>query len=261
MTIPNKVRSNKMKNLGFVDLPYYGITNDGKVFSSKAKRFLKLTISGNGYHVFTTYNSKQKRTVNFQVHRLVATAFIPNDDPVNKIQVNHINGIKTDNRVENLEWITPKENTIHSNVTNLRKRTYSTENTKIPEDSEVIHDWHLPGKSQKWWSEDDAHLAARLLEDGYRVVDVSAVTGFDRRSVQFLRDGEGPWGWISKDYDFSKIKRKERMSIETIVDICERLQNGESCRQIYITMGIERKTIEAIHARKTHTDISKDYKF
>ena len=73
-------------------------------------RILKLSLNNSGYYlVFIAY--KGVRFVKL-VHRLVADAFLPN--PSNKTQVNHINGIKTDNRLDNLEWVTPKENSIHS---------------------------------------------------------------------------------------------------------------------------------------------------
>lgn len=74
--------------------------------------------------------SKKGETKNISAHRLVGITFIPN--PENKRTINHLNGIKTDNRVENLEWATYSENILHSFNTGLnmvgfhrRKLTFS----------------------------------------------------------------------------------------------------------------------------------------
>jgi hypothetical protein len=62
--------------------------------------------------------SKNNIKTTYRIHRLVAEAYI--DNVYNKPCVNHINGIKHDNRVENLEWVTYSENTIHSFVNGLQ---------------------------------------------------------------------------------------------------------------------------------------------
>jgi hypothetical protein len=77
---------------------------------------LKSNITKGGYVHVTICINKINKTV--KTHRLVAIAFIPN--PEKKPSVNHINGIKHDNRVENLEWVTAKENTIHAYKTKLK---------------------------------------------------------------------------------------------------------------------------------------------
>ena len=90
--------------------PNYSVSDDGQVKNDLSERMLTLFDNGLGYKVVHLSKDKNKRTV--RVHRLVAQAFIAN--PQEKSCVNHINGNKSDNRVENLEWCTHSENNIHS---------------------------------------------------------------------------------------------------------------------------------------------------
>lgn len=95
----------------------YIIYSDGKIFSTTRNKFLTNKIMQDGYCRLQLWDKCQYKM--FNVHRIVAEVFIPN--PENKPFVNHKNGNKQDNRVENLEWVTQKENIAHAYKTGLSK--------------------------------------------------------------------------------------------------------------------------------------------
>ena len=105
----------------------YKITKDGQVWSVRSKKFIYRDLTMHGYYQVKLCVKKVRK--NMSVHRLVALAYLPN--PENKPQVNHKNGVKTDNHVNNLEWMTEKENLEHAMDNNLI-------NTKLREQAEEI---------------------------------------------------------------------------------------------------------------------------
>lgn len=87
----------------------YGVSTDGEIRGVWG-RVIRPHLSRQGYLLITLYRNKKRHRCS--VHRLVASAFIR--EPNVGECVNHKNSIRTDNRVENLEWCTPKENIRHS---------------------------------------------------------------------------------------------------------------------------------------------------
>jgi predicted XRE-type DNA-binding protein len=99
---------------------HYQVSNLGRVksFRRKKVKLLSPKLTQKGYY---EVGLRKDETRKFKlVHRLVAESLIPNPD--NKPQVNHINGLKTDNRLNNLEWCTAKENHDHAVDTGLKNQ-------------------------------------------------------------------------------------------------------------------------------------------
>ena len=109
--------------IGYED--YFKISNYGNLYSKRSNRLLKQNISNTGYYtVATKIGGRNGTNKCFKIHRLVAEAFLnpPTEQQIywasttkyNKVLVNHKDGNKLNNHIDNLEWVTSAENTRHA---------------------------------------------------------------------------------------------------------------------------------------------------
>lgn len=122
------------------DYSDYFVTCDGLIFSSRSNKYLKFNIGSNGYKTVMLFNNEGSKRKS--VHRLVAETFLEN--PKNLPQVNHKNGNKLDNRLENLEWCTVKYNSNHAWENNLHERTRNA--SRINQKENVKKAWEVTKK-------------------------------------------------------------------------------------------------------------------
>lgn len=100
----------------------YKISNKGEIKNAKTNNILKQYLSNRGYLRVTLF--KKSKPKKFTVHRLVAENFIKNNyiqKEISELQINHKDGNRSNNNVENLEWCTAQENTYHALKNGLRK--------------------------------------------------------------------------------------------------------------------------------------------
>lgn len=153
----------------------YCVREDGVVFNVRTGRRLAPDVSNRGYLRITV--CKDNRPKKFTIHRLVAELFIPN--PHGYKTVNHINGDKSDNSIDNLEWMSQEQNQEHARLTGLCPKG------------------ELNGMSK--YSEQLIHRVCELIQAGKVRNEVLAATGITKSSFDDIRRRK-TWRHVSQDY-------------------------------------------------------------
>ena len=248
-----------MKNLKDLNLSNYCITKDGGVYSLLSSKFLKKakgTVNSGGEYYRVNLVNDEGKQVTKKIHRLVAETYIPNEK--NLPQVNHIDGDKLNNSVRNLEWCCPKSNSIHAMQNNLRDPRNRNSKIKLVEKEYIVHTDRDSGK--RVYNSDDVHLICKMLQDGYRICDVTRVSGFHRKDVQDIRNNENEeYLEITQTYDFDHLPKFSKTNVDTVLEICEQLSEGLGINEVSRMFSVDRKVVANIYNRKNYKKISSNF--
>jgi hypothetical protein len=123
MKLSRRIKIKPKKGEVFKAIPgfsKYKVSNLGRFKKLSDNTEIKQSYTPDGYLGIKLVSDTNIRVTN-RSHRLVAKVFLKNNDPINKIEINHIDGKKDNNNINNLEWISPSDNQKHAYKNNLRK--------------------------------------------------------------------------------------------------------------------------------------------
>lgn len=240
----------KVKLLGVKD--NYIIGNRGTVINTKTGKKLKGSINQDGYMTVSLgFSTGPKRKL--LVHRLVAIHFVE-EKRIDQEHVNHKDGIKLNNDHTNLEWCTPKENTIHA--INLGLITFES----------------IRGENKAGSIFTDAQVEeiCRMFQEGktYKEVCLALEIPYQSniKSLSNIRRGKS-WRHIRSKYNIETKAMNSVYDVNVIETICDLISNGFG--NVYIAKEIGYKTknekqklvgiINQIRHKKVHVKISSKY--
>lgn len=175
----------------YVDSPVlpdrYSIGTDGSVWSKRSSKFISIRLDRYGYPRVNLYEGTKLHTAT--IHRLITLAYIENDNPKVKKEVNHKDGNKQNNSIDNLEWVTSSENQRHAFDTGLQKGMKGESN----------------GMAKN--KEEDVIKVCEMLLEGKGNAEIRDITGYTLSFIEKLKYGE-TWTYLTKDYGI--IPKEER---------------------------------------------------
>lgn len=223
----------------------YDISNTGILRNRVTQHILKYSYDKDGYlGISLCFNGRQYRCF---AHRLVAKAFIPN--PENKPEVNHIDGNKTNNNVDNLEWVTRQENAIHA----IQAGLYNPRGES---------------NARSIYTEAQIREACKLMEDPKNPPRyISKVTKVSRIVLYEIKKGVA-WRHVSKDYNFPKTdfvfgsnNVNSRYGDMQVHKVCKLIEDGLYPREIEKRTGVSADTVQKIKKKEIWKQISDLYEF
>lgn len=197
-------------------------------------RILTPQVDKDGYLKLNYWCKRDKKIKRIFCHRAVALTYIPN--PENKPQVNHIDSNRQNNFIDNLEWCTAKENSIHC-VEN--GRTLKGERSPV-----------------NVYTENVVRKVCELLECGVGVTLIPKILSVDKNLPIKIKSRE-IWVDISREYSIPLPKPK--MTISVAEEVCVLLQEGVSVGEIEKRLNLGRGVAGHIKRRKTFKDVSDKY--
>lgn len=160
----------------------YYVTEDGKIYSERTHKFLSFQLDKDGYEKVQLMCEDGKRH-RFSVHRLVLENFRPVKN-MSSLQVNHIDGNKRNNKLENLEWCSCKENIEHAKRLGLRAKQNGENNP-----------------AHKLTEETVLEIIELLKSDQYSGAEIDRMYGLCKDYANSIRRKER-WVYLTKDIDF-----------------------------------------------------------
>nr|DAU35754.1 MAG TPA: homing endonuclease [Caudoviricetes sp.] len=146
----------------------YLVYDDGRVYSYYSNKFLSQKPDNLGYVVYHLYDSNIGQNKAYKAHRLVMMLFCPTEGMEN-LQINHIDGVKTNNVISNLEWCTAYYNNKHARDTGLNNISKSNSLRWLDEDFRTKTSQHISQNCHNDWHNNPRFRYEIYLKDGAEI--------------------------------------------------------------------------------------------